>query len=109
MFRVRTVLVIALAAGLLLPAAVSTAAVPRSLTCSSLGWMGGNPKSLQVANKANGGMARAGTTFRWTMSPSGQTGVITLDSDMKPGATRVFDGLLKGSLEQNADCKISAA
>jgi hypothetical protein len=94
----------------MVPATALAAGVPRSLTCSSLGWMGGNPKSLQIANRDGGALVvRAGTTFKWTMSPSGQSGVITLDADLKSGATRVYDGVLKGALEQNVDCKIGAA
>jgi hypothetical protein len=83
------------------------AKAPRSLSCSSLGWMGGNPKSLQIANRdETGSTVRAGTTFGWVMSPSGQSGVITLKADMKPGKTLVLDGVLKGALEQNANCKL---
>src|SRR5690349_9043133 len=106
MFRVKTILVMVFAVAALLPVQYSSAAVPRSLICSSLGWMGGNPKSLQIANKTGGALViKAGTKFKWTMSPSGQSGVITLDADLKSGGTRVYDGVLKGALEQNVDCK----
>lgn len=109
MFCVKTALVLSIAAAMLLPTGTAEAAAPRSLTCSSLGWMGGDPKALQIANKATGATVRAGTSFRWVMSPSGQSGVVTLDADMKPGRTMVLDHVLKGALEQNADCKIVAA
>jgi hypothetical protein len=98
---VTAIVMLALAAGPV------EAKAPRSLSCSSLGLMGGNPKSLQIANRdETGSTIRAGTTFSWQMSPSGQTGVVTLQADMKPGKTLVLDNALKGPIDQNVDCKI---
>src|SRR5258708_5456287 len=49
---------------------IAEAKAPRSLSCSSLGWMGGNAKDLQIANlDETGSLVRAGTTLTWVMSP----------------------------------------
>ena len=110
MLTIKLTAVAAIVALALAMGPAEAAKAPRSLSCSSLGWMGGNPKSLQIANRdETGSTVRAGTTFGWVMSPSGQSGVITLKADMKPGKTLVIDNALKGALEQNADCKIVAA